>query len=240
MIVWLSEHDLVTHRSIVRVGHRGAAGHAPENTLAAIELGIALGAEFIEIDLQRARDGRIVLMHDKFVDRTTNGRGRVTDLAWEELRGLDAGAGEHIPLLGEVLDLANGRAGLILECITPELGEEICREVASFGFRGPLIFASFLHREILAIRELDPHAMTMALLEGVPVTPAAFALEAGSTHAGLALDSATPEIVKALHHVHLPVFVYTADTAEQIDLAIQLSADGIISNFPDRLPMASK
>ena len=226
----------VTHRCIVRVGHRGAGGHAPENTLAAIERGIALGAEFVEMDLQRTRDGHIVLMHDKSVDRTTNGHGRVTDLTWDELRELDAGAGERIPLLEEVLKSANDRVGLILECITPGLGVEIWRRVASSGFRGQVIFASFLHREIRAIRDLDPRAMTMALLEGALITPASFALEAGATHAGLALDSTTPQVIDALHEAQIPVFVYTADAVEQIDLAIKLGADGIISNFPDRLP----
>ena len=204
--------------------------------MAAIQRGIELGAEFVEIDLQRTRDGRIVLMHDKFVDRTTDGHGRLTDFSWGELSRLDAGAGEPIPLLEEALAAAHGRAGLILECITPELGPDIWRTVAGFGFRGPVIFASFLHREIRAIRELDPRAMTMALLEGVPVLPAAFALEAASTHAGLALDSTTPQIVSALHEARLQVFVYTADAEQQIDLALQLGADGIISNFPDRLP----
>jgi glycerophosphoryl diester phosphodiesterase len=224
------------YRTIVRVGHRGAAGHAPENTLGAIERGIALGVEFLEIDLQRTRDGRIVVMHDKFVDRTTNGRGRVAALTWDELRVLDAGAGERIPLLEEVLDAASGRTGLILECITPELGADIWHTVASFGFRGPMIFASFLHLEIRTIRELDPQVMTMALLEGVPITPAAFALDAGATHAGLALDSTTPQMVNALHEARVSVFVYTPDTAEQIELAVQLGTDGIISNFPERLP----
>ena len=201
-----------------------------------MERGIALGAEFVEVDLQRTRDGRIVLMHDKCIDRTTNGHGRLTDLSWDELSGLDAGAGEHIPLLEEALATASGRTGLVLECITPELGPDIWRMVARFGFRGPVLFASFLHREIRAIRQLDPHAMTMALLEGVPVMPAAFALEAGSSHAGLALDSTTPQMVSALHQARLQVFVYTADSAQQIDLAMQLGIDGIISNFPDRLP----
>lgn len=204
--------------------------------MAAIERGIALGAEFVEFDLQRTRDGRIVLMHDKRVDRTTNGRGRVADLEWEELRRLDAGGGQRVPLLEEALEAANGRAGAMLECITPGLGEAIWRGTAQAGFRGPAIFSSFLHREVRAIRELDAGAMTMALLEGVPMTLAAFALEAGATHAGLALDSTTPQVVNALHEVRLPVFLYTADSAEQIDLAIQLGADGIISNFPDRLP----
>lgn len=226
----------MTIRPIARVGHRGAAGHAPENTLAALERGISLGVDFLEIDLQRTRDGRIVLMHDKFVDRTTNGHGRLADLTLDELRKFDAGAGERVPLLEEALDAASGRVGLILECITPGIAEELWRQVRSFGFRGPVVFASFLHREIRAIRELDPRGLTMALLEGVPVLPTAFALDSNATQVGVALDSATAQFVDALHEAELPVFVYTADTAQQIRSAVELGVDGIISNFPDRLP----
>ena len=226
----------MTQRSILRIGHRGAAGHAPENTLAALERGIALGADFLEVDLQQTRDGRIVLMHDKFVDRTTNGRGHLADLNWENVRRLDAGSGQRIPLLEEALEAASGRAGLVLECKVPEIGEELWRRVADFGFRGPLIFASFLHREILAIRELDAHAMTMALIEAIPVTPAAFALEARATHAGIALDSASPRFVEQLHDAGLQVLVYTADTEEQIRMAVELGVNGIISNYPERIP----
>ena len=222
--------------SIIKVGHRGAAGYAPENTVAALERGIALGADFLEIDLQRTRDGRIVVMHDKYVDRTTNGHGRAADLTWQELRNLDAGEGQHVPLLEEMLEIAAGRAGLMLECISPGLGEELWRTVASSRFREPVIFASFLHREILAIRELDPEANTMALIEGVPVRPTAFALEARVTHVGSALDSTTDSFVEALHAAHISSFVYTADTTEQIGTALALGVDGIISNFPDRLP----
>ena len=112
-------------RKILSIGHRGAAGHAPENTIAAIRKGIALKADFVEVDVQRTRDGRLVLMHDKFVERTTNGSGRVTELTWDELRTLDAGEGERIPLLEDALAAVNGRIGIILETITPGIGADL-------------------------------------------------------------------------------------------------------------------
>jgi glycerophosphoryl diester phosphodiesterase len=225
----------VRNSRILKIGHRGAAGHAPENTLASVERGIALGADYIEVDIQRTLDGRLVLMHDKFVDRTTNGTGRLPDLRWEEISGLDAGQGQSIPLLLETLEVASSRVGLILESITPGIGPAVYRQVSDFGFRGPVIFSSFLHEEIRAIRELDTRAMTMALMEAVPVTRTAFAQEARATHAGIALDSMTSEFGEALHQAGLPVFLYTADTKEQIGLAKALGADGIISNFPERI-----
>jgi glycerophosphoryl diester phosphodiesterase len=220
---------------ILRVGHRGAAGHEPENTLAALERGIALGADYLEVDIQRTHDGHLVLMHDKFVDRTTDGTGRLTEMVGEEVRRLNAGNGQRVPLLKEALALADGHAGMILESITPGIGAEVFREVKDWGFKGPVIFSSFLHEEIRAIRELDAKAMTMALLEGVPVAQTAFAQEAGATHAGISLDSMTAEFGAALHRVGLKVFLYTVDTGWQIDLARKLDADGIISNFPERI-----
>ena len=95
------------------IAHRGASGHAPENTLAAFRKSLAMGATFIETDLQLSRDARFVAIHDSTVERTTNGKGAVRDLTLADLRRLDAGAwfgsefvGERIPTLEEVLDFA--------------------------------------------------------------------------------------------------------------------------------------
>ncbi len=96
---------------IFRIGHRGAAGHAPENTLAAIRQGISLGVDFIEADVQRTRDSRLVILHDEFVDRTTDGTGPVSGLTADELQLLDAGEGERVPTLEAALAAANGHAG---------------------------------------------------------------------------------------------------------------------------------
>jgi glycerophosphoryl diester phosphodiesterase len=74
----------MSSRGIVKTGHRGAAGHEPENTLAAVERGIVLGCDFVEVDIQRTSDGCLVLMHDKFIDRTTNGEGRVIDMSFQD------------------------------------------------------------------------------------------------------------------------------------------------------------
>src|SRR5437016_13518001 len=92
------------------IAHRGASGNAPENTMAAFKKAVALGANFIETDLQLSRDARLVAIHDATVNRTTNGQGTVHDMTLTELRRLDAGswfgsefAGERIPTLAEIL-----------------------------------------------------------------------------------------------------------------------------------------
>ena len=83
-----------------------------------------MGVDFVEFDIQRSRDGRLVLLHDERVDRTTNGTGRVSGLTWEELQLLDAGDGERIPSLEAALAAASGHAGVMLEAKTPGTGRQ--------------------------------------------------------------------------------------------------------------------
>ncbi|MEK7869563.1 MAG: glycerophosphodiester phosphodiesterase family protein, partial [Nitrospirota bacterium] len=98
---------------VLSIGHRGAAGHAPENTLGAIHKGIALGVDFIEIDVRRTADGALVILHDETVNRTTNGKGRVDRLSLREIQTFSAGNGEIIPTLEDALKAVAGRAGLL-------------------------------------------------------------------------------------------------------------------------------
>jgi glycerophosphoryl diester phosphodiesterase len=225
-----------THERILRIGHRGAAGHAPENTIAAIRRGVALGVDFVELDVQRTSDGRLVLMHDKFVNRTTDGTGMVSEKTWDELQLLDAGNGERVPSVEEALAAINGHAGAILEAKMPGTGPAIHRAVRASAFSGPVIYASFLHAEILEIRKIDPLARTMALMECVPVSGATFARDANATCAGLSLDCATAKFIAALHDAGLEVFLYTVNDPWLIQCAIELGADGVISDYPERIP----
>lgn len=224
------------HQRILRIGHRGAAGHVPENTIAAIRRGVSLGVDFVELDVQRTRDGRLVVMHDTLVDRTTDGTGLVSEMTWDELQFLDAGNGEGVPSVEAALAAANGRAGAILEAKIPGVGPAIHRVVRASAFSGPVIYASFLHAEILEIRKIDPLARTMALMERVPVSAAALARDANPTSVGLSVECATPEFIAALQDGGLQVFVYTVNDPRLIHCAIELGADGVISDYPERIP----
>lgn len=223
-------------RRILRIGHRGAAGHAPENTIAAIRTGISMGVDFVELDVQRTRDGRLVLMHDNLVDRTTNGTGAIRGMTWEELQLLDAGDGERVPSLEEALAAADGRAGAILEAKAPGIGPDLYSAVRASAFSGSVIYASFLHTEILAIRRIDPQARTMALMEYIPVLGTAFEWEGNATMVGLAFDAATAEFVTALHDASLDILLYTVNEPRLIAQAVDLDVDGIISDYPELVP----
>ncbi|MGH7259299.1 MAG: glycerophosphodiester phosphodiesterase [Nitrospiraceae bacterium] len=219
----------------LRIGHRGACGHAPENTLASIERAIALGCAFTEVDVRRTADGALVLLHDERVDRTTNGQGLVAEMTLEDIRKLDAGGGQTIPTLEEALTAAGGRIGLILELKAEGLAYDICAIVRASGFAGPVIYASFLHEELQHVRRADPDSKTLVLFKRLPKDPAAEAARLQATHVGLRFDTATLPLVKTIHKARLPVFVYTVNKPADIQRMRGLGVDGLISNYPDRL-----
>jgi len=221
-------------RRVLRIGHRGAAGHAQENTLAAIQKGIALGVDFVEIDVRRTADGVLVVLHDETVNRTTNGKGRVDRLSLQEVKKLNTGNGEHIPTLEEVLKMVAGKAGLMLELKVKGVAQQTVEAVREAGFRDPVIYASFLHDELKHVRTAHPAASLMVLFSGLSRASVACAAKYGP-YVGLRHDKATRPLVDAFHRADLLVFVYTADAPSDIQHAFALDVDGVISNFPERI-----
>jgi glycerophosphoryl diester phosphodiesterase len=175
-------------------------------------------------------------MHDQLVDRTTDGTGLVSEMTWDELQLLDAGNGEGVPCIEGALAAASGHAGMIIEAKMPGIGPAIHRAVRESAFSGPVIYASFLHAEILEIRKMDPLARTMALMDCVPVSGAALARDANASFVGLSIDFATADFIAALHDDGLEVWLYTVNDPRLIHYAIKLGADGVISDYPERIP----
>ena len=221
---------------VSRIGHRGAAGHAPENTLAAIETGIRLGADFVEIDVRRTVDGVLVALHDASVRRTTDGRGRVDALSLRQLRAFNAGNGERIPTVEEVLkSVAASRVGLMLELKVTGVAHLTVDTVRAADCKNPVIYASFLHDELTQVRAVEPKAALMVLFDRLPRAPVAYAAQYQAAYVGVRHDRATRPIVEAFHRENMLVWVYTANHREDIGRAISLGVDGVISDFPERL-----
>ena len=208
----------------LRIGHRGAAGHERENTTHSIRRALDLGVDLIETDLRETADGAIVLCHDAWIDRH---QVRASTLA--DLRAID----EEMATLEDLLAIANGRCGLMLELKVTGLAERTMAAVA--GFTGPLVYASFHHEELLAIRRLQPDVETLALIHAAPVDRARFAIDAQATHAGIQIEFATAAFVSALQDSGLQVFVYTVNEPEDIAEMKVLRVEGIISDYPDRV-----
>ena len=150
--------------------HRGASAHAPENTLAAFELALAQGADGIELDVKLSADGKVVVIHDATVDRTTGAHGRVKDLSLAEMRPLNAGSffsekytGEKIPTLEEVFEAVGKRTFINVELTnynTPrdQLVETVCMLVKRFGLQKSVMFSSFFASNLSKARAYLPGA----------------------------------------------------------------------------------
>lgn len=220
---------------ILRIGHRGASGHAPENTLAAIKRGIALHAHLVEVDVRTTSDGQLVLLHDATLDRTTNGHGPIAQHLWIDVQQLTGRDRQPLPLLADALRTASDRIGVMIEIKTEGIAKQICRTVQEVQFNGPVIYASFFHDELLTVRREEPQAQTMALIEAVPINRTAFATDAQATHAGVVFETLTTSFLKALHDRSLRVFTYTVNEPADIQTAKAMGVDGIISDYPERL-----
>jgi glycerophosphoryl diester phosphodiesterase len=210
----------------LRIGHRGAAGHERENTKRSIRRALDLGVDLIEVDLRLTADGAIVLCHDAWI-----GRHRVQASTLADLRAID----DEMATLEDLLDIASGRCGLMLELKVPDLAERTMAAATARGFSDPLVYASFHHDELLAIRRLQPDAETLALIHAAPVDRPRFAIDAQATHAGIQVEYADAAFVTALQDSGLQVFVYTVNEPEDIAEMKALQVEGIISDYPDRV-----
>jgi glycerophosphoryl diester phosphodiesterase len=210
----------------LRIGHRGAAGHERENTTRSFLRALDLGVDLIETDLRETADGAIVLCHDAWM---ASHPVRASTLA--DLRAMD----DEMATLEDLLAVANGRCGLMLELKVTGLAGRTLAAVAAAGFTGPVIYASFHHQELLAIRRLEPDAQTLALIHAAPVDESRFAIDAQATHAGINIEFATAAFVSALQSSGLRVFVYTVNEPADITAMKALRVDGIVSDYPERL-----
>jgi glycerophosphoryl diester phosphodiesterase len=222
----------------LRIGHRGAAGHAPENTLLSVETALSFGVDVVEIDVHRSLDGHLIVMHDERVDRTTNGSGYIRDMTLEQIQLLETTLHQRVPALTDVLNAVTGRASLMIDIKVRDIVCEIADLAASITPQVSIYYASFLHSELLRLRDLDPAAKTIALIEATPVAQTAFALDCLATHAGIGFESLEPGFIRELKDAGIGVFTFTVDDPRDIRRARLLDVDGIISNFPDRLRIA--
>ncbi|HEX6331027.1 MAG TPA: glycerophosphodiester phosphodiesterase [Actinomycetota bacterium] len=234
------------------VAHRGASSSRPENTIAAFEEALRLGARVIELDVRLSRDGVAVVMHDPTVDRTTDGAGAVHELTAAELGALNAGTADRpaaVPALAEVLELLSGRAAVALEiknlpgepAFEPG-GESVVRaahaELDRVGFDGPVLVISFNPSSIAASKVRNPEVPT-GLLGAAPLPPAdALAIAAAGGHEMVlpgtrSLIPAGEAFVGSAHAGGLRVGTWTVDEAEQVRRFLEWGVDAIASNDPE-------
>ena len=215
------------------IGHRGAAGLAPENTLASFAYAVHLGVDAIELDVHLSADQHLVVIHDEHVDRTTNGNGTVADVPLAALRMLDAGDGERVPTLDEVLEAAPGHVAVNIELKGRGTAAPVARAIAAC--KRPLLVSAFDHGELGRFHGLCPTIPCAPLLgrwrQGVLDT----ARELGAWSINLADRVADPATVDTIRANGYQCLVYTVNDAERAAALRAMGVGGVFSDFPDRL-----
>ncbi|MEM2926945.1 MAG: glycerophosphodiester phosphodiesterase family protein [Candidatus Bathyarchaeia archaeon] len=215
------------------IGHRGAAGYEPENTLRSFRRALEIGVHAVELDVHLSKDGRVVVIHDPKVDRTTNGHGYVRDLSFEELSKLDAGMGERIPLLEEVIDLVKDKAILQIELKGEGTVEPVLRIIEDRDFSDRVVLTSFFHNRVRKVKELKPFIKTGILFVGRPLDPVHMARVAKADGIHINYMTVDKEIVQEVHRAGLKVTVWNVDEPGDANRMIDLGVDAIGSNKPD-------
>ncbi|MFC9810640.1 glycerophosphodiester phosphodiesterase [Streptomyces virginiae] len=220
--------------TFLTIGHRGVMGVEPENTLRSYLRAERSGMDAIALDLRLSKDGVLVAVHDPEVDRTTDGSGAVADLTLAELRGLDAGQGERVPVFEEVLEavrsplqvsVADAAAATALAelLLRRDLGSRV--EVASAD--GALLAEAA--RRVPGVRT----ALFVEPLGGDTEAVVDRARAAGAATVALDIHHIALELVEAAHAAGLRVTGLAVDTLDQLRLARALGLDGVTTDFPE-------
>jgi glycerophosphoryl diester phosphodiesterase len=232
-------------RSFKVIGHRGAAGHAPENTFAAFDRGLQLGVDGVETDIRATRDGVLVLLHDATVDRTTDGSGPIAELPWAVVCELDAGArfqdGQHafgrqrVPRLEDFLDRYGGRTTFRLELKARGVEGAALRQVRARRMMEQVVFTSFQAPAIGAIRVAAPEAQT-ALLSSADAFDGAVieaALAAGANEIAPRAALVTPERLRQAREAGLRVWAWGVRDRDALRQAVGAGIGGCTLDYPD-------
>lgn len=227
--------------SFLRIAHRGASGQAPENTLLAFRRAVELGTDAIETDLRPTRDAAVVLIHDATVDRTTGSRGRVARLTRAELGRLEAGQGEHIPALEELLEWARPLGlELLLElkqepAVRSGWVEAAVRGVESEGLLDRATFLSFDRTLLKRVRTAQPRARTGWLVSRRLGRPWRTLEELGVSILAPEWRRVSRDLIEQAHEHGFRVVTWTVDDPSRMERLISWGVDGLATNYPDRL-----
>jgi len=224
---------------MLKIGHRGAMGHELENSSSSIKKALEMPIEMIEIDVRKCKTGEIVVIHDETVDRVTNGEGEVSKKTLNELKELDLINGEKILTLEEVLDLVNGKKKVNIELKGSGTVKPVLKVIKRYLKKGwslnDFLISSFRYYRLQRTLEIIPDIdiglimfMSPHLLE-VPVE------KIETNFIILRKEFVTGEIIKDLHSLGTKVIVWTVNRKEEIERMKELGADGVISDYPERI-----
>lgn len=230
---------------LITVAHRGASSYAPENTMPAFQKGLALGADFLECDVHLSKDGKLIVIHDKRVDRTTNGTGAVRDFTLKELKQLDAGSAfdekyknERIITLDELLKEFYGKIGILIELKSPALNpgieEKVVELLERYADLKSIVVQSFDVGAMKRIHELNSDVQIAVLMKNtfMPITSTYLdELTSFAEYINFNVSSLNKNVVKQIHERNRKVLVWSKKDRWLIEKAVRYGADGVITDF---------
>ena len=216
------------------VSHRGASRYEPENTMRSFRRAVDMGSQAIEFDVRRSLDGRAVVIHDRKVDRTTDGKGPVSGKTLAELRSLDAGGGERIPVLEEVFENFAGKCGFVIELKEPGAEEETLRLVEKYGAAGRVAVVSFRKDCLRRVKEIRSDIATgLVTVFGMGCVRAALSL--GCRVVATNHRFMTCGLAREAGESGLSAFCWTVNDRERCERLRDMGVSGVITDRPDLL-----
>jgi len=226
------------------IAHRGASAYEPENTLRAFELAIQQGAQMIELDLHSTADGQVVVIHDATLDYTTNLQGRVDQLPLEQIKRADAGKGERVPTLDEVLDLTAGKVRLYLEIKDTRAAAPTLQTIRARQCQDAMLLASF---DVGLMKRLGEEVrdVELGVILGTSTLHPLVRYREAFPWRGLQavryqvlciqVELCYGYLAKRVKTAGKKLYVWTADTEKQFARMLRCEVDGIVTNRPDYL-----
>lgn len=232
------------------IAHRGFSGKYPENTMLAFKKAIEIGAGGIELDVHLSKDGQLVVMHDKNLERTTNGTGLINQTMYSEIAKLDAGQGEHPPLLEPVIALCKEHGTFLnIEIKARDVEKQVVDLIKQYKAEQIVLVSSFIHSTVQEVKRLEPSiqtavlvpnsatSMTSKLLAKVFNRPQAALIAAAAKVKANAINpfhaTCTRAFFTAASEKGYKVYPWTIDVPAVAKRFASFGAAGIITNRPD-------
>tara|TARA_Y100000310_G_scaffold343906_1_gene453825 strand:- start:1505 stop:2167 length:663 start_codon:yes stop_codon:yes gene_type:complete len=216
---------------VLKIGHRGAAGYEPENTIRSFKKALKLNVDMIELDVHLSKDKELIVIHDKKVNRTTNGKGFVHRKTLKELKSLRIGK-EEIPTLEEVINLINKKALIIIELKGKNTAIPVSKLIKKYLRKGYGInnfhVSSFSKKEL---KKLDKDIKSSPIVRRIPLRFNKIIKHSIYTN----YKYVTKRAINRAHKKGIRVNVYTVNSIKDIKRMKALNVDGIVSNYPDKL-----
>lgn len=227
--------------------HRGASAYAPENTIPAFKLAVEMGADGIELDVHESKDGKLMVIHDETVDRTSNGAGRVVDMTCQELKTLDFSngmqeyAGVRIPTLREVYGLLRNTGLTVnveIKCdviVYWGIWEKLLQTEREMGMQGRVHYSSFNHYVLRELQKLAPEATIGLLFDQALLDPWMYAqyCKAQAIHPQYRIVTECPGLLEGCRKADIDVNAWTVNDTESMNLLAEEGVNAIITNMPD-------